>query len=53
MFSLLDEGGREPHHRFEIDQRHLSEDGLDTETSSHESKSVEELRGQATSTFKV
>ena len=42
--NLLDGGGRELHHRFGFDQRHLSEGGLDTETSSHSSEPTEELR---------
>ena len=36
-----------------FDQRHLNEGGFDTETSSHGLEPVEELRGQATSTFRV
>ena len=51
--SLLDGGGRELYHKFGFDQRHLSEDVLDTETSSIGSEPVEELHGQATSTSRV
>ena len=53
MSSLLDRGGKEPHHRSGFDQRHLNEGGLDTETSSHGLEPAEELHEQATSTFRV
>ena len=51
--SLLDGGGKKLHHRSEFDKRHLSEGGLDTETSSHRSELIEELNGQAMSTSRV
>ena len=51
--SLLDGGGKEPHHKSGFDQRHLSEGGVDTEMTSHGLKPTEELRRPAVTTSRV